>query len=299
MQFANPFRQKGIWLKGNTHTHSTASDGKDTAAEISRIYKRHGYDFVFLTDHWRRTEPPAGLRPPPLLIPAEEIDFTLGDDMYHVVCLGLRREWQRRKFRAWSELRRKARREKVLLILAHPYWSGARSEHVLAARVFPGLEVYNAVCDGLNAKGYAGACWDELLDAGQRITGLAADDTHWPANAARGWIMVKARARAPGPILDAIRRGCFYATQGPEIRDLTVRGRRIEVACSPARRINFIANRWNGRVQSGAGRLLTRGAWECPAVKPSPQSRQGAGYVRVEIVDREGRTAWSNPFFFA
>lgn len=289
MQYTNPFKQKGIWLKGNTHTHTRGSDGGLTVPEVGRAYKRHGYDFVFLTDHWQRTLPPDGLCKSPLLIPAEEIDFVMGTDIYHVVCLGLRHEWKRKTFHSWSELRRKAQREKTLLILAHPYWSGTRSEQVLAARLFLGVEVYNAVCDVLNAKGYSGPHWDDMLDAGQPVAGFAADDMHRPGQEAHGWIMVKARARKPDPILNAIRRGCFYSTQGPEIKDITVRGRQIKVVCSPARRINFIANRWQGAVFEVAGRPLTKAVWS---------AGQESTYVRVECVDQQGRTAWSNPVFF-
>jgi len=289
MAFTNPFKQKGLWLKGNTHTHTRLSDGEMTAQEVGRAYGRLGYDFVFLTDHWRSAKAPVGSRRAPLLIPAEEIDFTMGTDMYHVVCLGLRREWKRGKIRSWNALRSKARREKVLLILAHPYWSGTRSGKALEARAFHGVEVYNTICDGLNAKGYSGAFWDELLDAGQQVAGLAADDLHAAGQMGFGWIMVKAAARSQGAIFSAIRRGCFYSTQGPEIKDITVRGREMEVLCSPARRINFVANRWQGRVFRAGVRPLTGASW---------QAGEDIAYVRVECVDRQGRIAWSNPVFF-
>lgn len=289
MAFANPFKQKGLWLKGNTHTHTRLSDGELTAKEAGLAYGRKGYDFVFLTDHWQLAKAPAGPRRAPLMIPGEEIDFTMGPDMYHVVCLGLRREWKRGKIRSWRALRGRAHREKALLILAHPYWSGTRSEKALAARSFHGVEVYNTICDGLNAKGYAGAFWDELLDAGQQVAGLAADDLHAAGQMGFGWIMVKAAARSQGAILSAIRRGCFYSTQGPEIKDITVRGREMEVLCSPARRINFVANRWQGRVFRAGVRPLTGASW---------RAGEDIAYVRVECVDRQGRIAWSNPVFF-
>ena len=289
MAFTNPFRQKGVWLKGNTHTHTRLSDGALTAREVGREYGARGYDFVFLTDHWLRTKAPGGSRRAPLLIPAEEIDFTMGTDMYHVVCLGLRREWKRGKVRSWKALRDRARRENVTLILAHPYWSGTRSGEAIAAGAFHGVEVYNTICDQVNAKGHAGAFWDDLLDAGQPVMGLAADDLHWAAQAGGGWIMVKAVARSPVSILSAIRRGCFYSTQGPEIKDIAVRGRRIEIACSPVRRINFVANRGNGKVFTAGPRSLTGAAWE---------AGDGIACVRVECVDKRGRIAWSNPVFF-
>lgn len=45
------FPKDGIWLKGNTHTHSTKSDGQITPEALAEAYKAHGYDFLSLTDH--------------------------------------------------------------------------------------------------------------------------------------------------------------------------------------------------------------------------------------------------------
>lgn len=45
------FPKDGIWLKGNTHTHSTKSDGQITPEALVEAYKAHGYDFLSLTDH--------------------------------------------------------------------------------------------------------------------------------------------------------------------------------------------------------------------------------------------------------
>ena len=42
----------GTWYKGNTHLHSTASDGGWTFAELAQAYAGAGYDFLFRTDHW-------------------------------------------------------------------------------------------------------------------------------------------------------------------------------------------------------------------------------------------------------
>jgi len=39
------------WWKGNLHTHSLWSDGDDYPEMISEWYKRHGYDFLGISDH--------------------------------------------------------------------------------------------------------------------------------------------------------------------------------------------------------------------------------------------------------
>ena len=46
------FDEKGKWYKGNLHTHTTASDGQYTPEETMNLYRRLGYDFLALTDHW-------------------------------------------------------------------------------------------------------------------------------------------------------------------------------------------------------------------------------------------------------
>lgn len=39
------------WFKGNTHTHTTMSDGDSSPEEVARWYKSHGYQFLVLSDH--------------------------------------------------------------------------------------------------------------------------------------------------------------------------------------------------------------------------------------------------------
>src|SRR6267154_1469504 len=39
------------WYRGNLHTHSLWSDGDDFPEMIADWYKRHGYQFLALSDH--------------------------------------------------------------------------------------------------------------------------------------------------------------------------------------------------------------------------------------------------------
>ena len=45
------FPEAGIWLKGNTHSHTTVSDGVFTPEELAKLYVSRGYDFLSMTDH--------------------------------------------------------------------------------------------------------------------------------------------------------------------------------------------------------------------------------------------------------
>ncbi|MGH9201250.1 MAG: PHP domain-containing protein, partial [Vicinamibacterales bacterium] len=39
------------WFKGNTHAHTSNSDGDSAPDEVARWYREHGYHFLVLTDH--------------------------------------------------------------------------------------------------------------------------------------------------------------------------------------------------------------------------------------------------------
>lgn len=45
------FKQEGLWLKGNLHSHTTVSDGVYEPEEMAKDYAEHRYDFISMTDH--------------------------------------------------------------------------------------------------------------------------------------------------------------------------------------------------------------------------------------------------------
>src|SRR5579884_1255771 len=74
------------WLKGNTHAHTTNSDGDAPPDEVVAWYEDHGYDFLAISDHNVLT-PPVLKRPVSLtLLQAEELTLQMH---IHVNGLGL------------------------------------------------------------------------------------------------------------------------------------------------------------------------------------------------------------------
>ena len=47
-----PFSTPGRFWRGNLHTHSTLSDGALKPEDVVEAYKRTGYDFLQLSDHF-------------------------------------------------------------------------------------------------------------------------------------------------------------------------------------------------------------------------------------------------------
>jgi hypothetical protein len=119
------------------------------------------------------------------------------------------------------------------------------------------------------------------------IWGVAVDDTHhYDIDVAAGWVMVKAAELSTSAILAALQAGRFYATNGPAIVDIEYDAQEIRVHCSPVTQVRFIGRRGSGRsVIAQPGSEITAARVKLPR---SP-------YVRVECVDRQGRTAWSQP----
>ncbi len=99
--------------------------------------------------------------------------------------------------------------------------------------------------------------------------------------------MVQAEELTEGAVLEALRKGRFYATTGPEIHQIEIRDEReIVVSCSPAESVIFYSNTpWV------KGRSVIRpNMTECRYLIDRDDS-----FVRVEVRDKEGRKAWSSP----
>ena len=83
--------------------------------------------------------------------------------------------------------------------------------------------------------------------------------------------------------------GHFYATQGPEIRELWIEGDELRVETFDAANIQFITS--NRRAKH-----FRAEEWKClnhAVYKVYPDSE----YVRIIVTDHRGKTASSNAYF--
>jgi hypothetical protein len=294
MHLGTAFAQPGQWYKGQLHVHSTASDGKRTRDEVVGWYRARGYHFLALADHGVLAEARTVTDDFITLrgIEVDGVDPQSG--LYHLVGLGLERPpgvGSRESIPAQDAIDR-LRAAGGLAFMAHPYWSGQMSKDLLGLQGCTGLEIYNGGCEVDNARGFSTVHWDDLLAAGCRLWGLAVDDAHWrdgDHDAGLGWVWVKAAALTQMAILEALERGQFYASSGPEIEDVWLEGNQVHARCSPVVAVDFVGNgRFSRRIAARPGETLT-GA-NCPL-------RKGQCYVRVACQDAGGHWAWSNPIF--
>ena len=277
------------FYKGNTHAHTTDSDGRVTPEECMRQYKAAGYDFLAITDHWRvRGESNyEGM----LIVPGVEYDFPFPTQTLHLVCLFPDQESSRgvRRDSTHKEAIRLVNSAGGVAIAAHPAWSLNTTEFLCSLDGVDIAEVYNTMSDEpYNApRGNAESLLDVAAANGKLYRLAAGDDAHaYRGEQCVSCVMVQAEALTVPAVLNAMRQGRFYASQGPEFKNIEVNGREIFVETSPVASITFISNAFwiEGRCMHGDG--LTQRLYT---------ARPEEAYVRIQITDRDGKKAWSNP----
>lgn len=305
----DPFSTDGVWLKTQLHCHTTNSDGVGAPADLFARYEAAGYDVVAITDHWFITDVPSTERT--LAIPGAELNAGIPGRPrgMHVTSIGvgeLPEDPAVLGAYAFPDPTSAARwigERGGLAFVAHPVWSGLDRRMLLDAEGFTGIEVFNAVCEGLNGRGNAGTIWDQVLEAGGNLAGIATDDAHHhELDVDLAWTWVRAEERSPAAVLEAVRAGSFYSSAGPRILEARRENGHVIVRCTPARGV-ILRTRW----ETGAT------VWGEPrprAFSGEPLEVDGDGLItaarlalehhdlpfhRVIVRDVAGLEAWTNP----
>ena len=289
------FSTPGRFYKGNLHTHSTRSDGRLEPDEVCRQYRERGYDFLCLSDHFIENYafPVVDTRPFradgfTTLIGAElHAPSTHLGELWHILAIGLPLDFERTSEEEdGPALARRAAAAGAFIGIAHPQWYGldARDGHALDAA--HAVEIYNHTCEMLSARPDGVALLDHLLTDGRKLTGFAADDAHFHAgDAFGGWVHVKAEALTPEALLESLKAGRYYASQGPEIISLTRDGDVLRVATSPVRSIVVAGPGSKARQVHGDG--IVEAEFDLGPFAGS--------WCRLVVTDKDGKRAWTQP----
>ncbi len=301
------FTAPGRFWRGNLHTHSTRSDGVLEPDEVCRRYRDEGYDFLALTDHF------VGCYGYPIVdtLPFRTNSFTtiLGaelhsgamanGELWHLLAVGLPADFapsHSPDFRpaagqeSAADLAKRAVAAGAFVAVAHPQWSGLTLADARSIETAHAVEIYNHGCaEGCDrADGFGIA--DLLLSEGRRVNLIATDDAHFSEpDHFGGWVMVKAAANEPDALLESLKAGLFYSSQGPELRDVRISGDAVEVDCSAVRTV--IVQGAGSAARAVHGNSMTQAKVSLERFRASP-------WVRVTVIDKAGKRAWSNPWFF-
>lgn len=299
---------RGRWFKGNTHTHTTESDGDTSPDEVTRWYRDHGYHFLVLSDHNVLTSVDAlnalhGKDREFLLIKGEEVTDRFEGKPVHINGLDVAERVEPQSGKSILEVLQRnvdaIRRVRGVPHINHPNFGWAlTAEDLQRVRNNRLLEIFNGHphVNNMGGGGVPGIeqAWDAILSRGTLLYGIAVDDAHTfrdPGNPAvagpgRGWVTVRAERLEARAILSALEAGDFYASTGVELTDYNVTPESMTIAVRKDTwakyRIQFIGK---------GGRLLGE-ALDSPA---EYRFRGDEGYVRAKVVESNGRLAWCQP----
>ena len=287
-ELANPFTRPGNWYKAALHVHTSASDGDVDAPTRLAQYRNIGFDVVALTDH-RKTNDITGLSDEKFLVISgmEAHPKSNTEVINHFVCLNLPQDFKHENTLSAQQFIDKVNDAGGIVIYAHPHWSGHNVEDMMAVNGYLGMEVYNAICRQMVAKGLANVHWDQVLNKGRIIPAIATDDIHKSDRIGLGWTMIKAPQLTTDAIMNALRNGSYYASAGPTIEDFSLADGVVTIKCSPVREICFTSqNNLGANITAPDEQLITTAQWKVHKI---------SRYVRAYVTDPNGNSAWTNP----
>ena len=273
-------------------------------AEVCRRYQAEGYDFIALTDHF------VGLFDYPITDTSElrngHFTTLLGAELHtgemengnlwHLVAVGLPRDFtppNAPNFKAVkgsesaTSIALRAREAGAFVAIAHPHWSGMTLADAQTINAAHAVEIYNYGCEVDNDRGESFQMLDRMLNAGHHLSLIATDDAHFNTpDHFGGWVKVKARENTPEALLEALKAGHYYSSQGPEIHDIRFMDGSVEVDCSAC--VTIIA------LGEGTATSTLHGA-SMTTAKLSLKRLANSPWIRITVIDRAGKRAWSNP----
>ncbi len=301
------FSSPGRFWRGNLHTHSTLSDGALPPEKVIEAYQNAGYDFLMLSEHFlkRFDWPIADTRAfrsnrfTTLLGAELHAPNTAVGELWHIVGAGLPLDFAPcGETETGPEIARRAVAAGGFIGIAHPSWSQLTIADGEAIDVAHAVEIYNHGCAVENDRGEGWYLLDQLLNQGRRLNAFATDDahfTHGEFDAFGGWVHVKADSLDPDALLEALKAGHFYSSQGPQIHELTVTGKEVTISCSPVNAITIMGG--TSRTVTRVGRHITGGSFNLDKLSDTWLPGGETAWLRVAIIDAAGRRAWSNPIW--
>ncbi len=307
MAVISPFSLPGQFYRGNIHTHSTLSDGALEPEDVINAYKVAGYDFLMLSEHF-----------------VEQFDFPVADtrqfrgdnfttligvelhametsvgELWHIVAAGLPLDFAPcGENETGVELARRASKSGAFIGIAHPAWSQLTIEDGHSIDVAHAVEIYNHGCHVETDRGDGFYLLDQMLNDGKRLSGYASDDAHFHLHdydAFGGWVQVKAESLEPDALLDALKAGNYYSSQGPQIHALSIENNQVHIECSPVDVINVVGG--TSRSARAHGRSITKATIELSDLHTGLFVPEPSPWLRVTLIDSSGKRAWTNPIW--
>lgn len=194
------------WYVGVTHCHTVASDGKYELAELIKMSKKAGLDYLIITDHDVNCEPFPEVDGLTLIYGTE-----LSEKGGHTNIWGVRNavdDFDCKDYEKWIETVEEARRRGALICMNHPLCSKCTWRWEKDLSKVDVLEVWNSPMHYDNI--LCTKWWHEQMALGQKTPVVGGSDYHrdyffkmltWPVT------YVYAKSSSPEDILEGIAAG--------------------------------------------------------------------------------------------
>lgn len=306
------------YFKANLHCHTTLSDGEFTPQQIKEAYMAQGYSIVAYTDHRKYVHHTELDDENFLALAALEVDLTQdptpGRDWpvlktYHLNLFDTNPQENAAEKQAsplpgcaYEDLQginqyiAQMNQLGFLVCYNHPYWSLQDYRDYSGLKGLFAMEIYNHGCEHDGLYGFNPQVYDEMLRSGQRLYTLATDDNHdrvplgQPLNDSfGGFVMIAAEELSYPAVMEALKTGKFYWSQGPQLQGLSIEDGVLKVKTSPVEKIFVtLENRDSYKAVVAPGQTLTEAQFPLNGTE---------GWFRVQIRDSRGLFAGSNAYF--
>lgn len=314
------FQNKKNWYKGNLHSHSVVSDGRLTPEKSVSLYKENGYSFLCFSEHDIYTDFRNEFNDENFIIlPGIEWSSVMYDEdgirskIHHLHGILGNKEIQEKATKPlfthmeelpvvqWEGAKTAQymsdylRERGCITTYNHPLWSRVDFEDFGNTTGLWALEIFNYGTVLESNTGYDTTHWDTMLRHGHKVNCFASDDNHnedFLYDSCGGWIMVNSDSLNHESIVQAMIDGNYYSSSGPEIYSMGIEDGVAYVECSPVNHVNFMSgNAINGGFSYWGEKD------ENSVTRAEFKLRGNETYIRIECIDKFGKTAWSNPIF--
>lgn len=305
------------WFKGNLHTHTNKSDGDSSPKTVVEWYSNNNYDFLVLSDHNHLTLLNSN-QTKLLLIPGEEITLNLPYTI-HINAIGIKKVIEP-TLKSTKVKTLQANIDNIinaggLAEINHPNFRWAINEKDLVqVRGAHFLEVFNG---NYNTHNFGGGgkksveeMWDEMLSKKIKIWGVAVDDSHHfkeefaphRHNPGRGWVEVFAKNLSEKNILNSMRNGNFYFSNGVKFKNIYLNKEKIELSISGDYFNKGLSNslvtdsKYTTQLISNEGEIIEEVYGKSVKFNLINNSNKYT-YFRTKTISSTGSMGWTQPIF--
>ncbi len=195
-----------------------------------------------------------------------------------------------------NEIIRRARDENFFVTYNHPKWSMESYDDYIKYENMNAMEIYNNMSFVEGRNEYNPEVYDDMLRNGKRLFCIATDDTHSfhpfdsPYNDSfGGFTMIKAKDLSYNAVADALKKGNFYASQGPYIFELTYDNGKVRVKCSDVETVSYTTGiRSVQTVRADKNKSVSEAVFTVD---------KNDKYFRITLTDKFGKHANTNAYF--